>query len=264
MTLSLAKLHLRSLYKAIRSGDIKSISLFLSNEAETEEENVEGQEQNGKRHRWLWSWRRIRDEFFRRWIGEQMARQEARRRVPPADDLPPVQDEPPAPAPGQAPENTGEHFRQVRVELEAQDDPMDWARRRREEMMQDQGDEFGADDLDIPDFFGDTIGGRGRNDDDSDFVETLAILGLCLVLAYLVYVRQARYDGNRPRQNANQVPQLIPAAPLAQEAQPAAAAAAAPAPPAATNDAAQPTQHVLEDEAETRVYSTSDEEEGQR
>lgn len=214
MTLSLAKLHLRSLYKAVKSGDIKSISLFLSNEFDSDDESAEGQEQSAKSRRGLWSWRRIRDEFFRRWIGEQMARQQGRRQVGPEDELrPPARDDPPSPAPGQTAETTGQTLRQARVELEAQDDPMEWARRRREDMMQDAGDEFGADDLDIPDFFGDTIGGRGRNDDEGDFVETLAILSLCLVLAYLVYVRQARYDGARPRQanNANLQPQPIAA-----------------------------------------------------
>lgn len=212
VTLSLAKLHLRSLYKAVKSGDIKSISLFLSNEFEGEGESAEGQQEQAKPHRWLWSWRRMRDEFLRRWIGEQMARQQARREVGPEFDLRPPQENPPAPAPGQAPDTNGQTLRQARVELEAQDDPLEWARRRREDMVQDVGDEFGADDLDIPDFFGDTIGGRGRNDDEGDFVETLAILSLCLVLAYLVYMRQARYDRARPGQvvNPNQVPQLIP------------------------------------------------------
>lgn len=190
-----------------------------------------------------------------------MARQQAQRRVPPTDDLRPVPDDPPAPAPGQAPENTGDHFRQVRVELEAQDDPIDWARRRREEMIQDAGaDDFGGDDLDIPDFFGDTIGGRGRMDDDSDVVETLAILGLCLVLAYLVYVRQARYDGNRPRHNVEQVPQLVPAAVPQQDVQEAAPAFVPAAPQAAVDQAVSAAPPV--DDASREVPPvTSDEDE---
>lgn len=237
----------------MKSGDIKSISLFLSNEYDPEEEAAEGQEQQSKPHRWLWSWRRIRDEFFRRWIGEQMARQQARQHVGPEHDLRPPQGEPPSPAPGQAPENNGQTLRQARVELEAQDDPMEWARRRREDMMQDVGDEFGADDLDIPDFFGDTVGGRGRMDDDGDFVETLAILGLCLVLAYLVYVRQARYDPARARQilNPNQVPQLVPAA----------EADAGPIPPAPEQVVEQPALPDVNEEAAAVPRVTSDEDE---
>lgn len=182
-----------------------------------------------------------------------MARQQARREVGPQDDLQPPRDDPPSPAPGQTPETNGQTLRQARVELEAQDDPMEWARRRREDMLQDTGDEYGGDDLDIPDFFGDTIGGRGRNDDEGDFVETLAILSLCLILAYLVYVRQARYDGARPRQAVDANP-----------APPPVAAEEAPVPPAM--EAERPADNAVPPQVEgggsdmPRV--TADEEEG--
>lgn len=221
VTLSLVKLHLRSLYKAVMAGDIKSISLFLSNEYWIDESGVAEQEGNLPAAKtWLWSWRRIRDEFFKRWIGEEMARQQAQKQIqqqearagqaPPADN---AQSRPSQLDPTQA--------QDVRAALEAPDDPVEWARRRREDMLQQ--DDL-ADDLDIPDFFGDTIGGRGRDGGD-DLLETVAIVGLCLVLGWLVYIRQARYDGAR----AQRTPANPTAAQVPTRAQANAAAAAAPA-----------------------------------
>ena len=184
--LSLFKLHIRSLYQAVIAGDIKSISLFLSSDYELDEapagerqEGVAGRGGSGGRA-WFWSWRKIRDEFFKRWIGEEMARQHAQRQIQQQEaragqlglDVPGGNANP-------AIQQTADAAQQARAAMEAPDDPVDWARRRREDLMLQQ-DEL-ADDLDIPDFFGDTIGGRGRKGGD-DLLETVAIIGLCLVL----------------------------------------------------------------------------------
>ena len=144
------------------AGDIKSMSLFLP----AEYDNSDDPEQPSSRA-WFWSWRKIRDEFFRRWIGEEMARQQAQRQIQQHD---PVDAQTARPA---------DTTRQAQAELEAQDDPVDWARRRRGDMLQ----QHQPDDLedDIPDFFGDTAGARGGHGGD-DLLETIAIVGLCLVL----------------------------------------------------------------------------------
>jgi SEL1 protein len=206
VTLSLVKLHLRSLYKAIMAGDIKSMSLLLSNELDYEEVDASGQPLPEQPSRtWFWSWRKIRDEFLKRWIGEEMARLEAQRQIQAHEargEAGQVPHAAPA-APGQQPT-----ARDVRRAMEAQDDPVSWARQRREDMLMQQREEDLADDLDIPDFFGDTIGGRPGPGGD-DLLETLAILGLCLVLGWLVYIRQARYDGARA-QRAQPVPAQQP------------------------------------------------------
>lgn len=202
MTLSLLKLHLRSLYKAISSGDIKSISLFLSNEEEYDDAAAatEGQEGGtvgrlGQAKKWLWSWRKLRDEFFKRWIGEEMARQQAQRQIQRQEAAHDAVNNGQNNLPNQAhqhvdPQQHQDHpfsHQRARAALEAQDDPIEWARRQREDMIlqhQLQQDEMGGalvDDLDIPDFFGDTLGDRNGAGGD-DLVETLAIVGLCLVL----------------------------------------------------------------------------------
>lgn len=182
VTLSLIKLHIRSLYKAVIAGDIKSISLFLSNDYDLDElKTAEGQVgstgQTVNERPWFWSWRKVRDEFFKRWIGEEMARQQAQRQIQHQEG---PGGQPQIDVLGQTtPQPAIDATQQARVALEAQDDPIDWARRRREGLTLQQ-DEL-ADDLDIPDFFGDTIGGRGRSGGD-DLLETVAIIGLCLVL----------------------------------------------------------------------------------
>lgn len=197
VTLSLVKLHLRSLYKAIMAGDIKSMSLLLSNEPDYEEVDEQGQPLPERdTQTWFWSWRKIRDEFIKRWIGEEMARVKAQRQIQHHEARGEAGQAVHAvpPAPGQQ-----ATARDARAAMEAQDDPVDWARQRREDMLMQQREDELADDLDIPDFFGDTIGGRPGPGGD-DLLETLAILGLCLVLGWLVYIRQARYDGARARQ----------------------------------------------------------------
>lgn len=183
VTLSLVKLHLRSLYKAVMAGDIKAISLFLSNELEYEDVDANGEEGRPIKP-WFWSWRKLRDEFVKRWIGEEMARQQAQRQIQQQEartgggvnPVPGANGQAAIVDPAQRAVQQG-----VRAAMEAQDDPVAWARQRREEMLlREQQDEF-ADDLDIPDFFGDTIGARGGEGSD-DLLETLAIVGLCLVL----------------------------------------------------------------------------------
>ena len=222
VTLSLVRLHLRSLYKAVIAGDIKAISLFLSNDYMDDDEVMvdedghplpEAEQQQQRARPWFWSWRKVRDEFFKRWMGEEMARQEAQRQIQHHEargqeghagiPAPPAAGQ--QPAAGTAGVGVGAGAGgagAARARMEAQDDPVDWARRRREEIAREQQlrEDDLADDLDIPDFFGDTLGGRGAGGDDDDFLETLAIVGLCLVLGWLVYIRQARYDGARAQQ----------------------------------------------------------------
>lgn len=204
VTLSLIKLHLRSLYRAIITGDIKSISLFVSSETDAEENFGDSQPPKGKTA-WLWSWRKLRDEFFKRWAGEEMARQQAQRQIdeqevaagvtPPSDTTAAVTTAESAAAAAAA-------AQRARAEMEGNEDPVLWARKKRDDMLlQAQQQEDIGDDLDIPDFFGDTVGGRGGVGGD-DLLETLAIVGLCLVLGWLVYIRQARYDGARARRTA--------------------------------------------------------------
>jgi SEL1 protein len=230
VTLSLIKLHIRSLYKAVMAGDIKAISLFLSNEYWIDESGVAEQEGTAPAAKpWLWSWRRIRDEFFKRWIGEEMARQQAQRQIQQQEAR--VGQAPPVDAPARQGQLDPTQAQNARAALESQDDPVEWARRRREDMLQQ--DDL-ADDLDIPDFFGDTIGGRGRDGGD-DLIETVAILGLCLVLGWLVYIRQARYDGARARRTpTNPVAAQAPTRAQADEA-----AAAAPTHPASIQNVQQ-------------------------
>lgn len=238
VTLSLLRLHLRSLYRALITGDIKSISLFLSPDVDLEDEldvqidpvvvdaqgNVlEGadvptelrrqiEEAQAKARRAAnggrgagagWGslrggWKKWRDEFFKRWLGEEMAKQR-QRRIDDAGEG--VVGNAPAEQHGQA-----EHMPQqdtaaaARAELEAPDDPVGWARRRREDLIQQANAQMDEerDELDLPDFFGDTLGARGgEGREGDDVLETVAILGLCLVLGWLVYIRQARYDNQR-------------------------------------------------------------------
>ena len=237
VTMSLIKLHMRSLYRAVITGDIKSISLFVSSDADLEDAaEVEGSASKGKTP-WLWSWRRLRDEFFRRWAGEEMAKQLAQRQIDEREALAgvntPVTD-PVATAAAPDPTAAASSVAQrARADMEGNEDPVLWARRKRDEMiLQAQQQEDLADDLEIPDFFGDTIGGRGVAGGD-DLFETLAIVGLCLVLGWLVYIRQARYDSARARRNV--APAEAANAPVPDEA-----STQEPVPPVAASNVVQP------------------------
>lgn len=134
--------------------DIKSLSIFSSKEEKTGQ--VEGSKE--KPGNWWGSMKRVQQEIARRWGGEAGDYQE--------NAFDPTQPE------------GGDRLAEAQRALEAGEDPVKWARQARErEAAQGRGEGQGQ---------GDQPGGGPDGelffDFDEDLLETLAIIGLCLIV----------------------------------------------------------------------------------
>ncbi|BGP04904.1 ERAD-associated protein [Rhodotorula toruloides] len=202
-TLSLVSLYARALYHALfKSGDdeLHALSLFAK------DPDVDGIGAGFAEHG-VWSFGRAWRDIQRNWGIDPG----------PEPEVVPLQQGRVGGVAGGAANAAGEAGRDAQRALEAHDEGLDWRE------YQDQRG-FGR--------------GHGEDEDDEfyledegDFGGTVAIVALCMLLAWLVYFRQRpEHQGRRP---AAPVPAAAPAAHPQPPQQPAPTPTAAPAPPPA-------------------------------
>jgi SEL1 protein len=168
--LSLLKLHARSVYYALKGGDMKSITVQSPFAAKTV--NEEGQiVTSGQR------WRTVLGHLvhfrFHQAIAELLGGGLPR-------ELPNQEGK------------TEETLQDSQRALAGEDDPIRWAREQQERELNQANDE----DEEYLDSFGQAS--------DSDLLESVAIVALCLGVAWLFWYRQARMEAARAEQRRQQ------------------------------------------------------------
>ncbi|KAH7064500.1 hypothetical protein BKA62DRAFT_763445 [Auriculariales sp. MPI-PUGE-AT-0066] len=175
--LSLVKLQARSLWYQLTGGSEKALTLSL-----WDDEDADG-----------WQFSKAKDELVRRLRGERVAAQAANANAE-AD-----------PAVGEAGQPEDGDLEQPRAQPD--EDPIQWARDRRNRDAEAAGDEYGGDDY----WDGSPARQRRRaeaEEDEDDIQETVILLVLCAVVTGLIWMR-GRW-AERRRQEEQQDPNAPP------------------------------------------------------
>jgi SEL1 protein len=170
--LSLLKLHARSVYHALKGGDMKSITVQSPFSARTTGEDAH---EASTAQRWAAATNHLVHFRFHQAVAEIVG-------ALPASE--------PSAAQDQKPEAT---LQDAQRALSEDGDPVRWAREQQErEALQVDGEE---------EEYLESLGQSG----DGDLLESVAIVALCLGVAWLFWYRQARVEAARLEQRRQQV-----------------------------------------------------------